>query len=1678
MNSMIKILSFNISHYNYSLLAGEVPLIKSLLLEVEPREKVSDFYGRDLCVTIKSEPEIFEPYRRYISLSADGKCDVSDINLEMRSYAVESVSGPQKCRVEISVRDKYEVFGNLSYDIDLQPYYCWSGFSCMPEYLCSLITPSQPEIEKIVSSAYAHLREQGELPITDGYEKKNVKKVYAVTQAIYNSIRNLKITYNITKTDYLSRCVSLQTCEMLLKRMIGSSLDIAMVFAACLENLGLNPILAIFRNHVLIGCFLGDLSFTNPVTENYDELMSMARGQRKVLFFMEPTALANGMSIDFENSCRMAREYCEKNAGLFTAVIDVKAARICGVRPLPNRIRENGKITFEKSEPAFDDFFGDWVDINDENMAALDRELIKVKGEMFDFSENNPLINADFKNILGLAHADIDSFVAKLLTPNTITAAPFSENAESALPEQCCAILEKSVGELNCRENEIASFCREQKLNKRLYSIYNIKNCDRYYRYYTYVSIYYAKWQSPDSSNIIYTPIFFYPCELVGTHNGYTLRITSEHGFLNPVFIEKIKKLFTVDFATLSKIPARELLTRRDYIFSVISSAFNGKNRIKFIPYITLGAYDFISFEDYATLSRHSLSSPLASSLFMGKKLEEGAAVTDIADADSIFPLNMPTPLEPDHRQKKAIYRAVESNVAFIGGGVNSGKTRVAANVIFNLLSKSKNVLYIGGTESACEDMEKYLDELKLKEYSLFLTPYAPDLSGKFDSDHGTEKRPSELYVKAQRLTQKKSEIAAYYKALHKKQKSGFDLYQIVMQYEKYKNAKYCVPFTPAFIKELDEDKVIASFRQISELTKASKECGLPYRHPLAKIGRKTFSYEIKSQAVSLINSYKAALESFLDCQDELCELMYIDLELLREDQTSSLEKLSTLLENQIEFLPASVFGTDCKRLLNRLYTVIENAQKRLPSSEQIFSLFEPHVLDLDAADMLNEYKNSLGTFFVKRGNIQKKLLNSLRNHLLEGKTLSPDALPDILYSLVHYAEYSAAIASDAADFKELFGIDMFTQKFDDERDALDKLQKIYSVCEEYILCIDNICRRECNPDEILPSQAVLIGDYIQNPEIFKRKFAEFKEVRRAFGEAENMLVKFLSIDIYSLKDKMAIKWYEYVYAWITELEQAIDGLKSWCEYLNVRENALSLGLESAVSLFENTQIDRDEFRRAFLKGFFKASCEYILSNERVFSVFSQTSCLTSCEDILELTRRLDEVIIDDLNVKLRSEYREYHNRSINDNEEKAYLDSKDLKELFASNRKLLQKRFPVTVSCGAAVASYIADDTTFDCIIVDDAHAVPYYSLIGLIGRAEKAVFLGMDTGKEKILFSAPAAYSLVGRGGAYCPESLYTRLLKCDIPYCNLLYKYDTRRDMCTLVSEIFSHHTEHSLPYPSSHSEKINIVPVNGVFERRGTLINFTEAAGVTDELKNLSPDISCAVCAFTRPQASLIREMWDKTEKTLPQLRIYAIEDFPARAFDRVIVSTVFSTSNNSEALPFNPAQLSGENYRLRLNYLLSSARGPLTVFTALGADSLNHVEPYTDSLYAFKRFIKFIYDKTGYFAPAGINEFDKNFIKIEICEFLQKLGYETVRNLGTSELKIDVAVREKDGDDFVLGILLDNYCGEESDIYTSEILIPELLEKDGWNTVRIFTNEWYENYNKQLEKISEKLDSLK
>ena len=86
-----------------------------------------------------------------------------------------------------------------------------------------------------------------------------------------------------------------------------------------------------------------------------------------------------------------------------------------------------------------------------------------------------------------------------------------------------------------------------------------------------------------------------------------------------------------------------------------------------------------------------------------------------------------------------------------------------------------------------------------------------------------------------------------------------------------------------------------------------------------------------------------------------------------------------------------------------------------------------------------------------------------------------------------------------------------------------------------------------------------------------------------------------------------------------------------------------------------------------------------------------------------------------------------------------------------------------------------------------------------------------------------------------------------------------------------------------------------------------------------------------------------------------------------------------------------------------------------------------------------------------------------------------MGYKAELNYGTGKCKIDIAVRNKNNSEFLIGILFDESVYINSDDFIGRESIINGLEKIGnWKLLRIYTVDWFENPAKQLDIVTSAL----
>ena len=101
---------------------------------------------------------------------------------------------------------------------------------------------------------------------------------------------------------------------------------------------------------------------------------------------------------------------------------------------------------------------------------------------------------------------------------------------------------------------------------------------------------------------------------------------------------------------------------------------------------------------------------------------------------------------------------------------------------------------------------------------------------------------------------------------------------------------------------------------------------------------------------------------------------------------------------------------------------------------------------------------------------------------------------------------------------------------------------------------------------------------------------------------------------------------------------------------------------------------------------------------------------------------------------------------------------------------------------------------------------------------------------------------------------------------------------------------------------------------------------------------------------------------------------------------------------------------------------------------------------------------------------------ENPIIREVANHIESLGYKAEFDIGVNKCRIDIAVRNKEKNSYMLGIIFDESIYNSSDdFFGRDLIINGLKHFGNWKILRIFTVDWFENHTKQLDIITTALN---
>ena len=213
----------------------------------------------------------------------------------------------------------------------------WGGLSGMPDILAAFVLPNDPAIARILKAASEVLRQANQSPSLEGYQGDK-KRVWAQAQAIWNAVCGLEVSYINPPASFVETGQRIRLPTQVVEERLATCLDTTVLFAACLEAVGLRPLIVLMKGHAFVGLWLSTVDAGTSVLQDLPGIRNRLKLDDLKVF---ETTLTTGLrKATFSTAC----ERGEANLNLvdddgeseFREIIDVHRARLRRILPLPS----------------------------------------------------------------------------------------------------------------------------------------------------------------------------------------------------------------------------------------------------------------------------------------------------------------------------------------------------------------------------------------------------------------------------------------------------------------------------------------------------------------------------------------------------------------------------------------------------------------------------------------------------------------------------------------------------------------------------------------------------------------------------------------------------------------------------------------------------------------------------------------------------------------------------------------------------------------------------------------------------------------------------------------------------------------------------------------------------------------------------------------------------------------------------------------------------------------------------------------------------------------------------------------------------------------------------------------------------------------------------------------------
>ena len=1679
---------------NYAMQQNYIPVIRSIILTNNTEETL-----RNITVKISFEPEFIKPFQTEIAQLVPGEpIEISPVKLVLSSEFLFSLTERLNGSIHAEVLADGEKLAEDESDIVLLPYDYWQGGYIMPELTAAFVTPNHPRIEEIVAKAGIYLKKWTGDPSFIGYQSHNPNIVKKQAAAIYAALQAENIAYRNPPASFERLGQRVRMPYTVLEQKGGTCLDLALLFASCLEVVGLNPLVILIKGHAFCGCWLEQQTFDDCAEDDISALTKRTADGMDMLCLVECTDFTAGSNADFDHAEKHANAHLIDPA-VFEMAIDITRCRGNGIRPMPARIAENGVFkAADYGKRKSDEITGAPKEIDLARHAALSDSNVEItrktlwERKLLDLSLRNSLLN--FRPTSGsvqLMTSDLAVLEDAIAGGESFKIMPAPSEISLVLSDSKIFEIENerdlvsAISEAEFKSHRIRTFIPADQLELVMKKIHRAAkvSIEENGANTLYLALGFVRWfETEKSERPRYAPLVLIPVEIIRKiqDRSYSLRIRDEETQMNVTLLEMLRQDFGIDIKGLDPLPLDESGVDIPLIFNTIRNGIMSKRHWDIEEIAFLGQFSFSQFIMWNDIRKRSAeleTNKVVSSLISGRMgWQSSSSVLTPRELDeTLKPSDMAVPMDADSSQLAAVYQAAKGESFVLHGPPGTGKSQTITNMIANALYNGKSVLFVAEKMAALSVVQKRLASIGLDPFCLELHSNKAQKKAVLSQlektlSIGHIKTPEEYAATAEKLLQLRRELNSAMEDIHRIQPAGISLYTAIIEADRY--AAHAEKINMPVELFADIDRAAADGWREAVHNAATALSAHDYASsPLKEYRRCDYSPELRENfcgaAGSLAESAEAARAAFGSITAE-CGL----------NVPSGYRQVSDCAEIFTEAVSSELLPDMAAKPFNQqecdaMKSLIADGRKYSLLMAEHSAKYEDSFWALDYNQLRTAWKENEMKWFLPKALGRKKLVRALAVHAKDTSSVTAQNYCDVCAMLEEVTKLRGSIRQSSAA-KTVGAL------WQEEKTDFDRLEKAFSATVSLMQKHD-YCVYSAAVAGIIENKNVLESVRGNIPAL--RSFLEnAKKVEQEY--ALDLSAQKASDDYFNALREAALRWKDNISALRerASLENALTALEK-------------AGLGCVAEAIRGGKVSGGDVVAAFEYGFARGVIYSAFRKDSRLAEFNQVQYEDKINSYRDMIKKYRALTIQELAARLSAKIPNI-SEGTTGNSEVAVLQRAiksggrmtPIRKLFDSIPALLRRICPCMLMSPISVAQYIDPNfPKFDLVIFDEASQLPTSEAVGAIARGDNVVVVG----DPKQL--PPTSFFSSNRVDEenYEHEDLESLLDDClalGMPQEHLLWHYRSRHESLIAFSNAkFYENKLLTFPSPSDRISEVKWVNVQGVYDKGRTKQNRAEADAIIAEVErrlsdeNLRHD-SIGIVTFSSVQQNLIDDLLAELFIRRPELEAAAnemyepifiknLENVQGDERDVILFSICYGPDKDGRvSMNFGPLNRDG-GWR-RLNVAVSRARKGMTVYSTINPNQIDLSRTRSEGVAQLKAFLEYAAKgRTALAVGACENAPAEDGFAQAVAAELEKRGYNVKRDIGSSGFRIDLAIADPEDDTYILGILCDN-----SRLYGSttardrNIVQPSVLGGLGWRLYNVHAMDWLDNRNSVIERI--------